>query len=142
LGFASTSSSSSRGGPQINRATRVVGDDTDDPYDEKELEDAEVDEEEEVYDDDVDLDVLPTMLVYRDGELVHNWVRVDWEAGNAGIEELLDQYVSLAPFKRIFTHHINSHHILPHSTSNSRNLGLPSDDEDDLIWSDDEDGLI
>jgi len=125
LGFASTSSSSSRDGPQINRATRVLGDDTDDPYDEKELDDAEVDEEEEVYDDDVDLDVLPTMLVYPDGELVHNWVRVDWEAGNAGIEELLDH-----------------HHILPHSTSNSRNLGLPSDDEDDLIWSDDEDGLI
>ena len=29
------------------------------------------------------------MLVYRDSELVYNWVRVDWEAGAAGIEELL-----------------------------------------------------
>ncbi|KAJ7902043.1 hypothetical protein B0H14DRAFT_2669667 [Mycena olivaceomarginata] len=119
LGFASTaSSSSSRGAPQFKRATREVQDD-DDPYDEKDYEDDE--EEEEIYDDDVDLDVLPTMLVYRDGELVHNWVRVDWEAGEAGIEELLDRY-----------------HILPQSTSHSRNLGLPSDDEDDLIWSDED----
>lgn len=41
--------------------------------------------------DDVDLDMLPTMLVYLNGELVHNWVRVDWEADKAGIEELLDK---------------------------------------------------
>jgi hypothetical protein len=33
--------------------------------------------------------MLPTLLVYRDGELVHNWVRVDWEAGQAGVEDLL-----------------------------------------------------
>ena len=39
-------------------------------------------------DDAVDTDVLPTMLVYRAGELVHSWVRVDWEAA-LGIEELL-----------------------------------------------------
>lgn len=52
------------------------------------------DEEQESDDDDnVDLDMLPTMLVYRDGELVQNWVRVDWEAGPAGIEELLDRSV-------------------------------------------------
>ena len=59
------------------------------------------DEEEESYSDekeaaedseeetDVDLDVLPTLLVYQNGELVHNWVRVDWEAGKDGIDELL-----------------------------------------------------
>jgi hypothetical protein len=42
------------------------------------------------YDEDsVDTDMLPTMLVYHDGELVFNWVRVDWEAGGAGVEELL-----------------------------------------------------
>jgi len=125
LGFASTSSSSSssRAAPQLTRATRLREEDTDDPYDEKEFDDEE-EEEEEIYDDDVDLDMLPTMLVYRDGELVHNWVRIDWEAGPAGVEELLDH-----------------HHILPR-TAQSRNLGLPSDDEDDLIWSDDEDGLI
>ncbi|KAJ7496043.1 thioredoxin-like protein [Mycena galericulata] len=113
LGFASTGSSSSRGVPQLTRTTRVREEDADGE-----------EEEEEIYDDDVDFDVLPTMLVYRDGELIHNWVRVDWEAGPAGIEELLD-------------HYFVSHHILPHQTANSRNLGLPSDDEDDLIWSDD-----
>ncbi|KAJ7772588.1 thioredoxin-like protein [Mycena maculata] len=124
LGFASTGLSSSRGAPQPRCTTRARQEDTDDPYDEKDFEDEE-EEEEEVYDDDVDLDVLPTMLVYRDGELVHNWVRIDWEAGDAGVEELLDH-----------------HHILPHTAPHSRNLGLPSDDEDDLICSDDEDGLI
>lgn len=46
------------------------------------------------YDEDsVNTGVLPTMLVYRDGELVYNWVRVDWEAGAAGVEELLLKYV-------------------------------------------------
>ena len=39
-------------------------------------------------DDEVDTDVLPTMLVYRGGQLVHSWIRVDWEA-KAGVEELL-----------------------------------------------------
>jgi hypothetical protein len=39
----------------------------------------------------VDLDMLPTLLVYRDGELVHNWVRVDWEAGPTGVEDLLER---------------------------------------------------
>lgn len=45
-------------------------------------------------DDDVDTDVLPTMLVYRAGELVHSWVRVDWEA-TMGTEELLRRCVSV-----------------------------------------------
>ncbi|KAH8077484.1 hypothetical protein BXZ70DRAFT_696753 [Cristinia sonorae] len=45
--------------------------------------------EDEGWDDDkVDTDVLPTMLVYRGGELVHSWVRVDWEA-KTGVEDLL-----------------------------------------------------
>lgn len=39
--------------------------------------------------------MLPTLLVYRDGQLVHNWVRVDWEAGEAGVEELLARCVVL-----------------------------------------------
>ncbi|KAJ7072115.1 thioredoxin-like protein, partial [Mycena amicta] len=119
LGFTS----SGRADPQFTRAARQMPqDDEDDPYDEKDI--GDYDEEEEEDDGDVDLDMLPTMLVYRDGELVHNWVRVDWEAGKAGIDNLLDR-----------------HHILPQSTAHSRNLGLPSDDsdEDDLVWSDDED---
>jgi len=94
-------------------------DDDDDGFNEKD----KYDDDDEFDSDDVDLDMLPTMLVYLNGELVHNWVRVDWEAGQAGIEELLDK-----------------HHILPHSSSTQDNLGLPSDDEDfDLMWSDEDD---
>ncbi|KAG5651107.1 hypothetical protein H0H81_009838 [Sphagnurus paluster] len=117
LGFASKSSAPSRSRRPIQ------DDDEDDPY-------ADEDEGEENINDDssVDLDMLPTMLVYRDGELVHNWVRVDWEAGRASIEELLDQ-----------------HGVLPRSESilGGNNLGLPSDEDDDddfdLLWSDDDD---
>nr|GAT42653.1 predicted protein [Mycena chlorophos] len=121
LGFTAAS----RTAPQFTRAPRKgPEDEDDDPYDEKDLEDEDEDED-DAHEDDVDLDMLPTMLVYRDSALVHNWVRVDWEAGQAGIDELLDR-----------------HHILPQST-HSHNLGLPSDDEDDdLEWSDDEDGLV
>ncbi|WWC98535.1 hypothetical protein V866_005427 [Kwoniella sp. B9012] len=36
-----------------------------------------------------DPDVLPTMLVYKDGELEKNWVRVDWEVDESGVEGLL-----------------------------------------------------
>lgn len=53
----------------------------------------ETDRPEYDYDEDaVDTDMLPTLLVYHNGQLVHNWVRVDWEAGEAGIEELLAQH--------------------------------------------------
>lgn len=66
--------------------------DDDDPYDDDE--DSEENTGKIIEDEDgVDLDMLPTMLVYRGGELVHNWVRVDWEAGDAGLEELLDRLV-------------------------------------------------
>ncbi|KAF5381109.1 hypothetical protein D9615_004131 [Tricholomella constricta] len=119
LGFASKTAAPSR----TRRLTRY-DDDEEDPYGEGDK------EEEDADDDNVDLDMLPTMLVYRDGELVHNWVRVDWEAGQVGIEELLDQ-----------------HGILPRSKSilglSNDNLGLPSDDDDDfdLLWSDDDDDV-
>ncbi|KAG6896147.1 hypothetical protein C0992_010005 [Termitomyces sp. T32_za158] len=115
LGFAKKSSPSSIMSKSRHR------DDSDDPYGE-EGEDEDEDNED---DDDIDRDVLPTMLVYRDGELVYNWVRVDWEAGHAGIEELLDK-----------------HHILPRPESilgASNDLGLSTDDDFDLLWSDDED---
>lgn len=93
LGFASTTSA-----PQV-RTSRILrpprssvydrdGDDLDDEEDDGENE-VEVLEDE----DEVDLDMLPTMLVYRDGELMFNWVRVDWEVGEAGFEELLDRLV-------------------------------------------------
>jgi len=54
--------------------------------DEGEGEDSEHDES------SVDADILPTMQVYRGGELVLNWVRVDWEAGRAGIADLLKRH--------------------------------------------------
>jgi hypothetical protein len=93
LGFASAGTSSSRV-RKFARSDKMPGrfvDDEEDPYadgaDEKAYYDEEEDEEEG--EDDVDTDMLPTLLVYRDGELVHNWVRVDWEAGQAGVEDLL-----------------------------------------------------
>jgi hypothetical protein len=51
------------------------------------------DEDEDEGEEDVDTDMLPTILVYRSGQLVHNWVRVDWEAGLLSIDELLERCV-------------------------------------------------
>ena len=50
-------------------------------------------DDEDEDDEDVDTDMLPTILVYRSGQLVHNWVRVDWEAGLLGVDELLERCV-------------------------------------------------
>ncbi|KAL0575467.1 hypothetical protein V5O48_006502 [Marasmius crinis-equi] len=100
-------------------------DDDDDPYhDLDKFEDHEDSEDSEEYDDDnVDSDMLPTMLVYRDGELVYNWVRVDWEA-KAGVEELLSQ-----------------HRVIPQKDHALEfgGFGVPSDDEleGDLLWDSD-----
>ncbi|KAH8996252.1 hypothetical protein EDB92DRAFT_1842964 [Lactarius akahatsu] len=74
------------------------------------------DEDEEDVDVDVDTDMLPTMLVYRSGQLVHNWVRVDWEAGSLGIDEFLKK-----------------HHIIQ-PTRVGESLTVPLDDEDDLVF--------
>jgi hypothetical protein len=93
LGFASSASSSRvRRFAMSDKMPGRFDDDEEDPYadgaDEKAYYDDEEEEDEEE-EDDVDTDMLPTLLVYRDGELVHNWVRVDWEAGKAGVEDLL-----------------------------------------------------
>ncbi|KAF9074699.1 thioredoxin-like protein [Rhodocollybia butyracea] len=121
LGFASTSK------PRLatpvtrpSRSIRAQDDDDDGLFDEKDLRDDD-DEDDPYGEDDVDLDMLPTMLVYRDGELVHNWVRVDWEAGEGGVEELLDRY-----------------HILPKTDTFFGNFSVPSDDDEDLIWSEED----
>jgi hypothetical protein len=69
--------------------SKYKDDDDDDPYaDEPEK---VVDGEEEISDDEVevDTDMLPTLLVYQDGDLVYNWVRVDWEAGRSEIGDFL-----------------------------------------------------
>ncbi|KAH9484386.1 Phosducin-like protein 2 [Psilocybe cubensis] len=124
LGFASRNSSN-KSKPLKSRLNSVREDDDDDPYayDDK---DYDEDDEDAYEEDEVDLDMLPTMLVYRNGELVHNWVRVDWEAGDAGLEEFLDK-----------------HHVLPASGGRKDNLGFPSDEEDfDLLWSDEDDDVV
>jgi hypothetical protein len=80
--------------------------------------------------------MLPTLLVYRDGQLVHNWVRVDWEAGKAGVEELLSRCVKL--HKRTMLRaqiYLSRHHVLRGTGPGLGNCGLPSDD-DDLFDSD------
>ncbi|KAK7438489.1 hypothetical protein VKT23_018104, partial [Stygiomarasmius scandens] len=131
LGFASSPSSKplkTKGG--FNRPLRRLREDDDEdelgldeppsPYQD------EPDPYSDEDDDSVDTDVLPTVLVYRDGELVHNWVRVDWEAARegaggggweAGVEELLEKH-GILPNKKI-------------ATSIFSNLGLASDGEDD-----------
>ncbi len=92
LGFASLSDSSKAKrevsyGSYLNRPLSTVKDYDDD---EDEIDDGKhYDDSEE--ESDVDLDMLPTLLVYRNGELVHNWVRVDWEAGTAGVRDLLER---------------------------------------------------
>jgi hypothetical protein len=95
LGFASLNTSKPKPGfTRPERKRPRENDDDDDPYadgDEKNEEGEYSDDTNGFRDDDVDLDMLPTMLVYRNGELVYNWVRVDWEAGDAGLEELLQK---------------------------------------------------
>ncbi|KAF8634089.1 hypothetical protein AX15_001091 [Amanita polypyramis BW_CC] len=91
-------------------------------YDERDKYSEDDDDSEE--EGDVDLDMLPTLLVYRDGQLVHNWVRVDWEAGITGVESLLER-----------------NQILSRKSSLDENLefpldGLDDEDDDNLQWSD------
>lgn len=70
------------------------GDDDDDPYGDDDGDDSggEEDADDGWEDDNVDTDVLPTLLAYRGGLLEHTWVRVDWEA-KSGIEDLLRRCV-------------------------------------------------
>ncbi|KIM75830.1 hypothetical protein PILCRDRAFT_826866 [Piloderma croceum F 1598] len=121
LGFATTPSLSvslpSRARLETHTTRSHTHGDDDDPYADDNYDEFDHDTEYLDYDEDsVDTDMLPTMLVYHDGKLVFNWVRVDWEAGRAGVEELLIK-----------------HHILPQSYTMEGIDGLLSDDEDDLI---------
>ncbi|WVR08526.1 hypothetical protein IAU60_005581 [Kwoniella sp. DSM 27419] len=56
-----------------------------------------------------DPDVLPTMLVYKDGELEKNWVRVDWDIAEDGVEGLLRREGVLPPVHKLGT---NRQHLL------------------------------
>ena len=102
LATASTSLSYSRVpslGVIPQRSARIREKDEDEFFDDEEDEkasdgDEEDEEEDEQWEDDaVDTDVLPTILVYRGGDLEHSWVRVDWEA-KQGIEDLLRRCVA------------------------------------------------
>ena len=145
LGFASNRPHAA---PESAPTRRVPGHFRDDSDDDEHDDGSYSDEDE---DDDrrsthVDLDVLPTLLVYRGGDLVHNWVRVDWEAGRAGIEELLSQSVSQWPVLAFSTRHLNlfcfrcRHHILPEIGFAREDEDLLDDDldddDEDLPWSD------
>ncbi|EMD31818.1 hypothetical protein CERSUDRAFT_162627 [Gelatoporia subvermispora B] len=90
----------------------------DDPYgdDDDDEDDSEGEKEDGFDDDNVDTDVLPTLLVYRAGQLVHSWVRVDWEA-KEGIEGLLKR------------HHILSDSEFRRGTTTGLQ-GWPLDDDD------------
>jgi hypothetical protein len=73
---------------------RFAHQDDDDPYGSDTDEPTGIgalNKDEDEDEEDVDTDMLPTILVYRSGQLVHNWVRVDWEAGLLGIDELLER---------------------------------------------------
>lgn len=126
LGFASKQPASRRSRPFTRQTTmpgRFIEEDEEDTlhdnvggekvaYYDDEAEDNEV---------EVDTDMLPTLLVYQDGQLVHNWVRVDWEAGQTGVEDLLSR-----------------HHVIPGPSWGTGMYSTSLDAEDDLIWSDDE----
>ncbi|KAJ3576657.1 hypothetical protein NP233_g303 [Leucocoprinus birnbaumii] len=88
LGFAATNKPQSKSAP-MKRPLRTFKEEDEFFSDDDEAEDNDEDDDSRSDDENVDLEVLPTMLVYRDGELVHNWVRVDWVAGEGGVEELL-----------------------------------------------------
>lgn len=91
VGFACIKEPKPKSG--FTRLKQSKQDDDDDPFadGEKHMEYDDDEDTEPFQDDDVDLDMLPTMLVYQNGDLVHNWVRVDWEAGDAGLEEFLEK---------------------------------------------------
>ncbi|KAL1943015.1 hypothetical protein VTO73DRAFT_4686 [Trametes versicolor] len=102
IGFASSSGSKPSAGPVSSlNASRLMSqrrgvptrrDDHSD--DEDEDEDDERGDADQWEDDEVDTDVLPTLLVYRGGDLAHSWVRVDWEA-KQGLEEFLKRHAIL-----------------------------------------------
>ncbi|KIO28666.1 hypothetical protein M407DRAFT_22100, partial [Tulasnella calospora MUT 4182] len=71
-----------------NSASRFVGTSYPANDDDEEEDDDRFDEEDGEAEAEPDYDVLPTMLVYRGGELAHSWPRVDFDiasvAGKGG----------------------------------------------------------
>jgi hypothetical protein len=92
-------------------------------------------------DDGVDTDMLPTMLVYRSGQLVHNWVRVDWEAGPLGIDELLERCVDAYRIQLRKPNFVYCSYDIIQSLRIRGSLSVPLNDEDDLVFSAPDEGL-
>jgi hypothetical protein len=79
VGFASlTSPSASGAAPHSGTRLATLPEDT--SYSDEEDDAYSYNDEEGEEEVITDLDMLPTVLVYRAGEIVHNWIRVDWEA--------------------------------------------------------------
>ncbi|KIJ56195.1 hypothetical protein M422DRAFT_23528 [Sphaerobolus stellatus SS14] len=125
LGFASAtmprSGSSSRYNPNSITVSEKGGsfaDDEEDPY--------AYDDDDEDFDGDgdvvTDTDMLPTMLVYRGGRLVHNWIRVDWEAD--AMVKRKEGSASGSPIEAL----LRGHNIL--RVESNGNCGFSDDDED------------
>ncbi|KDQ09303.1 hypothetical protein BOTBODRAFT_164971 [Botryobasidium botryosum FD-172 SS1] len=49
----------------------------------------------------VDKEMLPTVLIYRGGELMFTWVRIDHDVGIDGMEELLRRHHIIPPVRRL-----------------------------------------
>ena len=73
----------------------------------------------------MDTDVLPTLLVYRNGALVHNWVRVDLDAKQerGGIEDLLSRCKQVMLYVYPLRHLGRPRVLLLVASSASRRIG-------------------
>ncbi|KAH9847601.1 hypothetical protein C2E23DRAFT_847974 [Lenzites betulinus] len=110
-----------RGGATVRRGAQDRDELFDDDHEEDDGDDDDGHDEEGQWEDDqVDTGVLPTMLIYRGGELVHSWVRVDWEA-KQGLEEFLKRHGILT----------SSRHVGGASTTEPYADGSDEDDFDD-----------
>lgn len=105
----------------------------------KDDDDDDEEDNEEDQDHEVDTDMLPTVLVYRDGHLLHNWVRVDWvikeELGtlDMDISSLLERCQhSSSTRKGEWTDVIDRHNILPRNSSRARRDSASGDESLDL----------
>ena len=126
---SSTYLSKSRTSPRFSHQDDddPYGSDTDEPTG---IDALNKDEDEE----DVDTDMLPTILVYRSGQLVHNWVRVDWEAGSLGIDEFLAQCVEFFVIHRKNSNLLDGSHDIIQSVHTRGSLNVPLNDEGDLVF--------
>lgn len=79
VGFASLTTPQSSAITSNSSSNFVAGSEHD-SYSDEEEDPYAYDDEAERQEVATDLDMLPTLLVYKAGEIVHNWIRVDWEA--------------------------------------------------------------